>query len=68
MRAEIWTASARVTGRGASGAAPGQIVQFGLTGGLIPWPAAVTVLLLCIQLKPLAWAWRWSSASASSWR
>ena len=28
-----------------------QIVLFGLTGGLIPWPAAITVLLLCIQLK-----------------
>ena len=29
----------------------GQIVMFGLTGGLIPCPAAITVLLLCIQLK-----------------
>jgi nickel/cobalt exporter len=29
----------------------GQIVMFGLTGGLIPCPAAVTVLLLCLQLK-----------------
>jgi len=29
----------------------GQIIMFGLTGGLIPCPAAVTVLLLCIQLK-----------------
>lgn len=28
-----------------------QIVLFGLTGGLIPCPAAVTILLLCIQLK-----------------
>jgi nickel/cobalt exporter len=26
----------------------GQIVMFGLTGGLIPCPAAITVLLLCI--------------------
>jgi nickel/cobalt exporter len=26
-------------------------VLFGLTGGLIPCPAAITVLLLCIQLK-----------------
>ncbi|MGX5671324.1 nickel/cobalt efflux protein RcnA, partial [Kocuria rhizophila] len=25
----------------------GQIVMFGLTGGLIPCPAAITVLLLC---------------------
>lgn len=29
----------------------GQIVVFGLTGGLIPCPAAITVLLLCLQLK-----------------
>jgi nickel/cobalt transporter (NicO) family protein len=28
-----------------------QIIVFGLTGGLIPCPAAVTVLLLCLQLK-----------------
>lgn len=28
-----------------------QILLFGLTGGLIPCPAAVTVLLICIQLK-----------------
>src|SRR5262249_17725294 len=28
-----------------------QIVLFGLPGGLIPCPAAITVLLLCIQLK-----------------
>lgn len=31
----------------------GQIVLFGLTGGLIPCPAAITVLLLCIQVKAL---------------
>lgn len=31
----------------------GQIVLFGLTGGLIPCPAAITVLLLCLQLKQL---------------
>lgn len=31
-----------------------QIIGFGLTGGLIPCPAAVTVLLLCLQLKELA--------------
>ena len=29
----------------------GQIIMFGLTGGLIPCPASVTVLLLCLQLK-----------------
>lgn len=28
-----------------------QILLFGLTGGLIPCPAAITVLLLCIQVK-----------------
>lgn len=30
-----------------------QILLFGLTGGLIPCPAAITVLLICIQLKAL---------------
>lgn len=32
----------------------GQIVMFGLTGGLIPCPAAITVLLLCLQVKEFA--------------
>ncbi len=32
----------------------GQILVFGLTGGLIPCPAAITVLLLCLQLKQIA--------------
>jgi ABC-type nickel/cobalt efflux system permease component RcnA len=32
----------------------GQIVMFGLTGGLIPCPASITVLLLCLQLKQFA--------------
>jgi nickel/cobalt transporter (NicO) family protein len=32
----------------------GQIVVFGLTGGLIPCPASITVLLLCLQMKQLA--------------
>ncbi|NJL07682.1 MAG: nickel/cobalt efflux transporter RcnA [Methylacidiphilales bacterium] len=31
----------------------GQLVLFGLTGELIPCPAAVTVLLLCLQLKEI---------------
>jgi nickel/cobalt transporter (NicO) family protein len=31
-----------------------QIVVFGLTGGLIPCPASITVLLLCLQLKKVA--------------
>lgn len=30
-----------------------QILVFGLTGGLIPCPAAVTVLLICLQLKAM---------------
>jgi nickel/cobalt exporter len=29
----------------------GQIVMFGLTGGLVPCPASITVLLVCLQLK-----------------
>ncbi|GGP18085.1 nickel/cobalt efflux protein RcnA [Silvimonas iriomotensis] len=29
----------------------GQIMVFGLTGGLVPCPASITVLLLCLQLK-----------------
>ncbi len=29
----------------------GQIVLFGLTGGLLPCPAAVAVLLVCLQVK-----------------
>jgi nickel/cobalt exporter len=32
----------------------GQIVLFGLTGGLVPCSAAITVLLLCLQLKKAA--------------
>lgn len=32
-------------------ATTGQVVMFGLTGGLLPCPAAVTVLLLCLQLQ-----------------
>lgn len=32
----------------------GQIVMFGITGGLIPCPAAITVLVLCLQLKKVA--------------
>ncbi len=32
----------------------GQIVLFGLTGGLIPCPSAITVLLLCFQIKRVA--------------
>jgi nickel/cobalt exporter len=32
----------------------GQIILFGLSGGLIPCPAAITVLLLCLQLGKLS--------------
>ncbi|MBY6243498.1 nickel/cobalt efflux transporter [Methylosinus sp. Sm6] len=32
----------------------GQILLFGLTGGLIPCPASITVLLLCLQLDRMA--------------
>ncbi len=32
----------------------GQIVMFGLTGGLVPCPASITVLLLCLQLKKIS--------------
>jgi len=32
----------------------GQIVMFGLTGGLVPCPASITVLLLCLQLKHIS--------------
>lgn len=35
-------------------ATTGQILVFGLTGGLIPCPASITVLLLCLQLKEVA--------------
>ena len=32
----------------------GQLIVFGLTGGLIPCPASITVLLLCLQVKKIA--------------
>lgn len=32
----------------------GQIAMFGLTGGLIPCPASITILLICLQLKKVA--------------
>ena len=41
----------RFAGRSAT---TGQIILFGLTGGLIPCPASVTVLLVCLQLKQVA--------------
>lgn len=33
----------------------GQIALFGITGGLMPCPAAFGVLLICLQLKKVAW-------------
>ena len=35
-------------------ATTGQIILFGLTGGLVPCPAALTVLLLCLQANKFA--------------
>ena len=32
----------------------GQVIWFGFTGGLLPCPAAIAVLLICIQLKAFA--------------
>jgi len=32
----------------------GQIAVFGLTGGLMPCPAAFTIVLVCLQLKRFA--------------
>ncbi|MDB6454070.1 nickel/cobalt efflux transporter [Falsirhodobacter sp. 20TX0035] len=29
----------------------GQIAMFGITGGLLPCPAAITILLICLQLR-----------------
>lgn len=40
----------RFAGKGATNT---QILLFGLTGGLIPCPAAITVLLICLQLKAI---------------
>lgn len=34
-----------------AGATTRQVVLFGLTGGLLPCPAAITVLLVCLNLK-----------------
>lgn len=38
---------------GGRGVTTGQLVLFGLTGGLVPCPAAITVLLVCLQLKQM---------------
>ncbi len=51
MRAHARDIARRFAGRTAT---TPQIVLFGLTGGLIPCPAAITVLLLCLQLKQVA--------------
>ncbi|MCK6443226.1 nickel/cobalt efflux transporter [Elstera cyanobacteriorum] len=44
--------AARFGGAGPVGA--GQIAWFGFTGGLTPCPAAITVLIVCLQVKALA--------------
>src|SRR4051812_14417901 len=38
----------------AQGVITGQIVWFGFTGGLLPCPGAIAVLLVCIQMKAFA--------------
>ena len=38
----------------AGGVTTGQIVWFGFTGGLLPCPGAIAVLLVCIQIKAFA--------------
>jgi nickel/cobalt exporter len=45
---------ARRFGGAGSEVTTGQIVVFGLTGGLIPCPASITVLLLCLRMKQVA--------------
>jgi nickel/cobalt exporter len=37
-----------------NGASAADIVWFGFSGGLLPCPAAIAVLLVCIQLKQFA--------------
>lgn len=32
----------------------GQIIIFGLTGGLVPCPASITVLMICMQMQKIA--------------
>ena len=44
----------RFAGRTEQHVTTAQIVLFGLTGGLIPCPASITVLLVCLQLKQIA--------------
>ncbi|MEP7030963.1 MAG: sulfite exporter TauE/SafE family protein, partial [Pseudolabrys sp.] len=39
---------------GVANVTTGQIIWFGFTGGLLPCPAAIAVLLVCIQLKAFA--------------
>ena len=55
MDAHAQAHAREISQRFASGhATTGQILVFGLTGGLIPCPASITVLLLCLQLKQIA--------------
>ena len=45
-----------------------RIAVFGLTGGLVPCPASITVLMVCLQLKQVALGSVLVLASASAWR
>jgi nickel/cobalt exporter len=51
MRAHAHEVEARV---GAGRASAWRTILFGLSGGLVPCPAAVTVLLLCLNLGQVA--------------
>jgi nickel/cobalt exporter len=51
-RAHAMEIAQRFAGRSVS---TPQIVLFGITGGLTPCPAALSVLLICLQLKRVAW-------------
>jgi len=50
-RAHAMDIERRFAGKSAT---TGQIIIFGLTGGLIPCPASITILLLCLQMKQIA--------------
>ena len=51
QRAHAEEINRRFTGQNVT---TGQIMLFGLTGGLIPCPASITILLICLQLKHVA--------------
>ena len=51
QRAHAAEINRRFTGQNVT---TGQIMLFGLTGGLLPCPASITILLICLQLKHVA--------------